>query len=425
MPLRRYLAFLTTCGLLVTGVAHAQSTSAPLGPVMNVTGSAAPGVRLGDAMVLHLGIGAEVGWDSNVFYTSSNEKNSFYLRLSPMFDLTNRPRQGRRLIQFDFHGGLDYLEWLTGDANLRSLRQFNVNAGLQAAFFNYSPYNFVIFDNYVRSTQPPYTETSFNIDRDTNEVGLRINLSPGGGRLTFNLGYLFGIDYFEVQQLKDFDVQYHRMDLRASWKFLPKTAVYINATEIVYLYPHPGTYMHPDSYPLRVDAGLQGLITTKLTVNAWVGYANGFYVSGPNPNTAIGGLSLAWKPTILSTGTLGYEHDFVNSYLGSYFDLDQVYLSWTQLIWRFTGFLRASYANERYQGIIPNGPSAETVTGRADNYFTLNARVDYPFKDWLIGSVGYDLQANLSNGALNLGVAGLLPVNYTKHVVYLRLTLAY
>ena len=40
---------------------------------------------------------------------------------------------------------------------------------------------------------------------------------------------------------------------------------------------------------------------------------------------------------MLSTGTIGYQHDFQNSLLGSYYDHDQAYLSWTQLIWRFTG----------------------------------------------------------------------------------------
>ena len=151
---------------------------------------------------------------------------------------------------------------------------------MKAAFFPINPYNFIIFDNYVRTTQPPYTISSPNLDRDTNEVGFHANLSPGGGRLTFNVGYLFGIDYFEPMQLKDYNLQYHRFDLRASWRFLPKTAVYIAASEFIDHYPQPGNGMHPDSYPFRVDAGMQGLITAKLTVNVWVGYGNGFYSDG-------------------------------------------------------------------------------------------------------------------------------------------------
>jgi hypothetical protein len=421
--LRRYRLLL---GLLVlvfsSARAHAQT-------------SGTTGIRLGDALVLHLGAGLEFDFDSNVFYVASGGTSAFSMRVTPAFDLTNRPRQARRKVEFDLRGGLNYLEYLTSDPTLSALRQFGVDAGVQAAFFPADPYNFVLFDNYTRTTQPPYEKLSYNLDRDTNEIGARVNLSPGGGRLTFNIGYIFGIDYWEPFQLQDFDLMYHRFDVRASWRFFPKTAVYIAASEILNLYQHPGSTDHPDSYPLHVEAGVQGLITTKLTLNAYIGYTNGFYVFGPNPSEPMGGLSLSWKPTILSTGTLGYRHDFVNSTLGSYYDLDTAYLSWTQLIWRFTGFVRFSYANERFNGICVGqtgtgascqSPSAETVSNRTDNLITLNVRIDYPFKNWLIGSIGDDLQANISNGQLNLGTApGTVPTSYTKDVVYIGIRANY
>jgi hypothetical protein len=408
--------------------------------------SAGPGIRLGDALVLHLGIGLEFDFDSNPFFQNSGQTGVFELRLIPAFDLTNRPRNARRQVEFDFNGQLNYLEYLTSDSAVSKLRQFGVLTGLQVAFLPTHPYNFVIFDNYARTTQAPYSNPGYNLDRDTNELGTRVNLSPGGGRLTFNVGYLFGVDFWEPQPLQDFNLMYHRFDLRGSWRFFPKTAVYIAATEILNLYTHPMSapkYNHSDSYPLRVEAGLQGLITTKLTMNIWIGYGNGFYQPPPggtittvNPNTVVGGFALTWKPTILSTGTLGYAHDFQNSTLGEYYDLDSAYLSWTQLIWRFTGFLRFAYANQRYQGICKNAmgmvtqctgtnPTAETVSNRADNIFTLSVRVDYPFKDWLVGSIGNDANFNVSNGQLLLGVAGTVPVNYIRDAVYIRLTASY
>ena len=423
--LRRYrLLLILTLLALPAPFARAQSTTQ------------GPGIRLGDALILHLGLGLEFEYDNNLFYQSTNTTGVFAMRLTPSFDLTNRPRQVRRRVEFDFNAGLSYVEYLTNDPTVERLRQFGVTAGLQAAFFPLNPYNFVVFDNYLRSTQPPYTKLPDNLNRDVNEVGTRINLSPGGGRLTFNVGYLFGLDFWEpssVQDLQDFNLYYHRFDLRASWRFFPKTAVYLAASEVLNLYPNPGIYKHPNSYPLHVEAGIQGLITTKLTLTAWIGYGNGFYASGPSPQSPVGGLALTWKPTILSTGTLGFTHDFQNSQLGSYYDLDTVYLSWSQLIWRFTGFLRFSYSNERYAGICTvmgmggacTDPAAETVPNRTDNLITLNVRLDYPFKDWLFGSVGNDLQVNVSNGMLNLGVAGIVPVNYTKDVVFIRLTATY
>ena len=54
---------------------------------------------------------------------------------------------------------------------------------------------------------------------------------------------------------------------------------------------------------------------------------------------------------MLSTGTVGYQHDFQNSLLGAYYDEDMAYVSWTQLVWRFTGFLRVQYTNMRFKGV--------------------------------------------------------------------------
>ena len=42
---------------------------------------------------------------------------------------------------------------------------------------------------------------------------------------------------------------------------------------------------------------------------------------------------------------------------------DIVYCSWTQLIWRFTGFVRAQYANERFKGVQP----VQATTDGTDN----------------------------------------------------------
>src|SRR5262249_16420610 len=142
----------------------------------------------------------------------------------------------------------------------------------------------------------------FNLDRDTNELGVRFRLAPGGQRLITDLSYAFGLDFFEVKILQDFNVLYHKLDLRASWKFFPKTALYLDANETIYQYQNRVNFDHPNSFPFRIVLGVMGLITAKLSVNAYAGYGNGFYASGPSPNTGVGGLSFVWKPTILSTG---------------------------------------------------------------------------------------------------------------------------
>jgi len=389
-----------------------------------------PGFRIGDRVVLHLGLISEIRYDSNVFYEPSNPSGAAILRLVPRLDIATRPTQrgggAPHAIDFRLSVGMDYNEILSGDAALSGHRGFGVFAnGLLTILPNY-PFSIDISDNFTRTSQLPYQRgINYNLDRDTNEAGIRFRYHPGTGRLDLQLGYVFGLDMFEVEQLKDLNLIYNKINLRGSWKFFPKTALWIEAQETIYTYLRPGLLQHPDSYPLRVMAGVTGLLTFKLTLNVWIGYGNGFYVSGPSPNTAIGGLELRWRPTMLSTGALGYRHDFTNSLLGSFYDVDAVYISWSQYFWKFMLGARLQYQNIRYQGIGPN-QAVVTMNGqRTDNNIQVDVNLDYVIRDWARLSLFYVLQYNDASAQINLGPQGIIPANYLKNEVGLRMTLAY
>jgi hypothetical protein len=431
-----------------------------------------PGVRLGDRLVLHPGIGVELRYDTNVFYAASgSETGALILRVLPSLDLATRPPQrGGNLphgIDFRLHLGADYTEYLTGGAATSVHRSIGAIAGMMLTLFPNHLFSADVFDNYSRTTQPPYgANFRFNLDRDTNEAGLRLRFRPGGGRLEVNASYAFGLDFFEPQagnpSITALNVYYHRVNLHGQWAFFPKTAVYLDITETPYIYanlPAASQFDHSNSFPLRIEAGLIGLITTKLSIQAWIGYGNSFYQANPNqttvnaagmpvsatPNTStpLGGLALTWKPSILSTGTVGYKHDFSNSLVGTYYDMDAVTASWAQVIWRFTTAARLQYANLRYAGIdacrlgiqpSSMGPIAcplnpPLIFTRNDNNVIFDLRVDYPFKDWLQASVGYTLTYNSSDATLLTPTTGgtflLIPLNYIKHEVYLRLAVLY
>ncbi len=428
-------------------------------------------MRLGDRLVLHQGIGVELRYDTNVFYQpSGSEVGALILRVIPSLDLATRPAQRGGLqphsVDFRLHLGADYNEYLTGGQITSVHRSVGAIGGLMLTLFPGHLFSADVYDNYTRTTQPPYSPVfTSNLDRDVNEAGLRLRFRPGGGRLEIDLSYTFGIDFFEAQKdntsITALNVFYHRINLHGQWAFFPKTAVYLDVTETPYVYANQTSaqqFDHSNSFPLRIDAGLIGLITTKLTINAWIGYGNGFYttnpkqqqmnmmgmaVSGtPNPNTPLGGLSLTWKPSIMSTGTLGYKHDFNNSLVATYFDTDTVFVSWAQQIWRFLAAARLQYSNIRYNGVdactLGLEPKSMNVTcpampaflfTRTDNNLLFDLRLEYPFKDWLVATAGYTLTYNNSDAQLlTAGAAGttvLVPLDYLKHEVYLRLSVLY
>lgn len=396
------------------------------------TGGAAraegPGIKLGERLLLHPGVATEFRYDSNVFFQDSATAGAFMFRALTSLDLvTAQERAPSQVVDFRLHAGFSYNEYLTGDANIRRHRAFAVDASTMATLFPTGRLSLTLFDGFIRTSQPPYGNFAGNYDRDTNQLGVRLTWAPGSGRLSFNLGYAFGIDFFETPQLQDFNLFTHRIDARASWKVFPKTAVYVQADETIITYRQHQTYSHPDSYPFRAVVGLVGLLTVKLTLNASVGYGNGFYTSGPSPNSVVAAVDLNWKATPMTVAAIGYKHDFVNSLLGSYYDLDTAYLSLSQMIWRFIASARLSYQNQRFKGISAASAVTPMTGERTDHYISLNTRIDYQFRQpWLTASVGYDLQWNTSNSRLDFGpTLGLVPVNYLKHEVWLRLAVVY
>jgi hypothetical protein len=419
-----------------------------------------PGIALGDRLVLHLGLGVEVRYDSNLFFEDKQVPNgdntfhgptdAFMLRILPSIDLATRPSQRGgttpHMIDFRLHAGADYNEYLSASAGITRHRDAGAQIGGLLTILPFGQFTIDIYDNYVRTAQLPYTNLANNLDRDVNEVGIRGRYRPGGGRLEFDLSYTFGLDFWEQQEQKDLNVLYHRLNLRGMWKFLPKTAVYLDITETPYIYLNNN--LHDNSYPLRIIAGLNGLLTTKLRFNLWIGYGNAFFQytaastaacnamppmkACPSFNLPIAGLELGWRPTLLSSGIIGYRWDFVNSPVGEYNQFHMAYLTWIQQFWRFTGTVMLRYQNNHYEGLSTNAgnvdPMGVPITDRIDNFIAFDARVDYPFKDWLIMSLGYDLQYNVTDA--KLGSAGaaatqIIPLNYLKNEVWLRLAVLY
>src|SRR5437773_9387626 len=109
MRLRRYRWILALCALYAsTGVARAEG----------------PGIRLGDRLVLHLGLAAEFRYDSNIFFQSSNETGAFLFAAIPSVDLATRPpvRGGSlpHTLDFRLHAAMRYNEYLTSNQIIAS-----------------------------------------------------------------------------------------------------------------------------------------------------------------------------------------------------------------------------------------------------------------------------------------------------------------
>ncbi len=421
-----------------------------------------PGVRLGDSLVLHPGISVGAGYDSNLFYAPDEIKpgnearvGAFYFSLKPSVDLATpslqRGGSTPHLVDFRLHAGVPFRFLVSNEPAISRYWSVGAEAGLLLTVNPFGAWSFDLFDNFMRSSDPPYSvvKANFtlgqngNINLDNNQAGMRLRWRPGGQRFETALQYTFGVSYFENDYLKTKASYLNDFILRFKWNFFPKTALYLNLQESIFTYPNssPGTAMSggqvntpPTAFPFRATVGLIGLITTKFSVNLNVGYGNSFtqtnkdYPQGGSYSSVVAAVDLSWKPTVLTALGIGYKHDLSQSLIGTYLEVDGASISLAQLIWRINAGLRLAWDHRQYHGdLVPDGltNTSMSVSGvnRTDDLLSFHVQFDYAIRDWFFVTIGDDLVKNFSNCRFTDPNAG--KCDYLRNDVWLRFSLLY
>jgi len=393
------------------------------------------GINLGEGVLMHVGVGAEAGYDSNVFYGSSSAAapvtGSGIIRTTGFVEINNGSRAGAAPSGFTYgaRAGLTYRRYTSTENGIdRYANAFMPSAGLSLGT-GAGPWSFTVNDAFVRLEDPPYGAAGAGpISRDSNIASAQAQWSPGGGRITATLRYNNIIDVFETGSTYEYASNLsHLLLLDVSWRWLPKTAIFAQVSQgwVTYLNSSAetaGNGKH-DSYPLHAVVGLRGLITPRTSAVASLGYANAFYSSGASTGGFLGSsyvdLQATITPTMLSRIILGYHQDFQNSVISSFYYDNSVYASFLQQVaGRLSLDLSGRYSHRRYEGLLFDMTGAQ----RTDNVFTAGVTLDYFVRAWAYAGVGYSFSAVFSDYTLPQGG---LPVDYTKHQVFARLGVTY
>lgn len=395
-------------------------------PTSQVPTSPDYGVKLSESAVLHVGVTAEAGVDTNVFYSNANRIDSPVIRIIPFLQLTNQTREGNAPdgAYYNLSASLLYREYASSDERVKAQRAFNPSVSGTVEFGSLQSLGFMAGDNFSRSEEPPYGIANAQngiIKRTYNSAFAQARWTPHGGRLSSTLRYTNSVDLFDNVELEYANSLRHDMLLDVSWRWLPKTALYVQASQgyLTYLNDNaPGSELKQDGYPFRALVGLRGLVTEKLTVNTGIGYGNAFY-RGPAANpTGWGNLSAmvdaVYRLTLRLQASLGYAHEFRNSVIGNFYDVDGVH-----------GALRYALSNQfvasvfsRYEYRRYHGAGAE---GRRDFALQGGASADYFIQRWFYVGLFYVYAGNRAKLA---GESALTPLGqqaagleYDKHMV--------
>jgi hypothetical protein len=348
------------------------------------------GIRVGDFEV-HPGVAAELGYDSNYLRAADSEDpgGAFRIRITPSLSLsTLGPQRTEGVastpppdVEFRGTAALTYNEFIgvngtpSAQRKVGDQRNISGNLDLNLTIRPRQEWSGGLFAGVGRTTQPSDTGAlgSFAglFDRFLVRAGGELIWTPGAGLLDWRLGYrLSGTIFQEVAGLTNLE---HTIQTRGRWRFLPRTALLYDA-RLGFV-----NYVNGDekrgSHPLRVQLGLNGLITPSFGVLVMGGWGASFYdartANGEvhNFDSFIGQAELKWYLTpnpatnpgaatlSVSSVSLGFTRDFQDSYIGSYVERDRGYAS---LSYFFSGRVLTVVEGNVGPAVYPRIPQGES-----------------------------------------------------------------
>lgn len=358
------------------------------------------GIRVGD-FELHPGVGLEGGIHTNPFY-SDKPASSWMFRISPhlFFSTLSAERLASQGGQaslpgwISFNGGLagsfvHYTQFAVRDA-------LNLDLNGRATLAPERPVSLTLTQSLRRSavpfsdTQlPPAVRERARAADYTNyyeNAGLQLNFRTTSGLLRAGIGYNFGYLWFDDVNFRFNNNMIHSATLNMGWEFLPRTALFYDATYKHQSYTKLGDrtlaamavnrLVNNDVVTSRI--GLNGAITSRIGATVALGYTAGFYKEGDEPEGLIGAVEGRFTPTNLTEVALTFDRGFLPSYQGNYQDRTRIA---ARLRWLFVGALLVSA--QAGVEFLTFGFDAIQRKTRDDRRYLGDLSAEYRFTDWL------------------------------------------
>lgn len=399
----------------------------------------------GENLRLRLGLGASGQANTNLFYQPEVTDNlAWSLNISPSLSLESINSQ---VIDFNLNWDGNWQQFLSSNELVRDQSGFSTTLGANANINAQGAVSLRLEESLNRTNEAPNNPSRATINRFINRAGAVLGIHPGGRAIQTYLSYHWKTTNFNFQDssLNDLDSDQHQLRARAVWQFLPRTAALLTAQFAFVNYDQPTRRLGSDltipnfnSRPLRVTAGLNGLILNRVSAQANIGYGNSFYVNGPNFGGVIGDLKLTYylggqKDSSVS---LGYERSFQDSTLGNFFASHIVRAIYNQNLFEDKLALRLSggpefrtYALVDASGNLPlqNGGSGELPDDIQDALWTADANVNWNPTKWATIGAGYGLRLNdTEDNIIQLsGPADLQGRNYVQQIFSLSAQVRY
>ncbi len=401
--------------------------------------AAGPGVRAGD-FEIHPKARFGVAQNTNMYLEDSTEAevSGTLVNVGAGVGLKNRRpnKLGVKLgLESDFRFLVNNSEPEPGGNQqaVDSLNGFDRARGdLTVALFPRSSFTLQLADQLRYTDRPAFDSVEQRFQRLDNAIGADLRFRPGDNpdarALELRLGWRWrAVRFLDGDALgvsgSEKDAQEFR--LLSRWKFLPKTALFADFKYHIITYEADGA----SSSPLRLEIGVQGLVTQRVSVVLKGGFLGTFNEADESYNGPVGTISAQYilEPTLKLKAQ--YSFDAKDSGFANFYTAHRISGGGgLRFLARFSfdakiGVDLISYSTAG--SVFPDFPREDTV---------LRAKVGfgYDLQEWLVLGLEYSYGQNLSDylvpredDAGQVTQEGGNPVAYTQHVVALQLNAEY
>lgn len=425
MRIQRRLGFgATALAIAILAPSFAEAQSAWLSDRTRAEG---PGFRLGD-FELHPGIGVELGYNSNLYYSPDGAPaprfvDTAVLRSTAhlLFSTRGVARRtegeaggaGAGLPTVTFRGGVSGSFYHFFNATDRT--NMEVDASLALSILPGRPFSIDLYEELGRSIRP-FTDNTLiaaSFGRVQNAAGVNFNFATSGDVLKITAGYRFGLNFFESPVFQYGNNFQHAITLNETFRFLPQTAIVQDNTFTVINYYNrvvTAPTMVNDGFLLRTRVGLNGAITSNFSVLGMIGYGAGFY-SSPTPGydqeyeSLVAQVEARWQIAEATRLVFGYDRDFSPSFVGNFYRRDRGYINFqTIVLGAFLLGADVSLGLYDFGAIVqPDGvtPVGNSLT-RSDIRFIGSLFAEYRFTEWLALNATLQYTGNFTDYAYNV-----------------------
>jgi len=432
---------LLLASLTITSVASAQNAPESPDDLVNPTAIVSgAGIKVGEGTVFHPTIGVETGVVSNVFYEETGLSNTAgLLRVLAEISTGSLPAQRLAIHNTDAtdaeqqsreQGKLQYLASLyaSWDQYLSTNDAVTSQGGLGGGLLfkgvanPQKTFSFSFLEHFNRVIRATNFESGEDTNRDINMLALRLNYQPRGRTLGGYLYYRNVVDYFENDRQQFANRFHNSFGLRINHQWLPLTRLYVDSS--IGVYTGLGSESTKvDSYPLEAVAGIMTALTLNTTVNARIGYTQGFYSAGTDYATVTGGVQFGYRYSPVGRAMLMYSYDHTDSINANFYRDHTIKLNFDQQFVPFAVNASAELHLRRYENTIVMDVNGNTFRDDAIGAVTVGAR--YMFRSWIAGVLNYQFSAVSTDFQYDAGGGVIDDPSYLRHELLAGVRAAY